>query len=282
MIEVDYKTHPELYEDYLAAIEYCKAIPDGAEMQPTEFHVQWIGSEIGRMQAMPIKAFLTSQQTEKARLTVWTNRKSNNQYTRELGRYVDFKVFNPYTEIRGTPFQGRSLNYFQTDIMRMVYLAKYGGVHIDMDTVLLRDLAPFLGQEFFYTWGIKHEEIAGGIIHLRKGGELVNFICETIIRGDQGLYKELFSYVRQFHDFSVFPCAWFNTEWAIPGYMIENDQHFQFIRSPVIKTDYSTEFYPGVFSWHWHNCWTSEIQDGSKWQLMEEFINKRFKEKYGN
>jgi hypothetical protein len=277
MISVDYTTHPGLYEDYRKAIEFCSQIPNTKQIRKTHFHVQWIGSDIGRMQLMPIKAFVTSQDLEFCHLTVWTDR----PYTGEQFPNVEFKVFDPFTEIQGTSFQGKRLYYFNTDIMRMVYLSKYGGVHIDMDTVLLRDLSPLLDQEFFYTWGIKHEEIAGGVINLFKNSPVTLRICEEIIKGEQGLYKELFSYVRQFHDFSVFPCAWFNTEWAIgPEQYIDND-HFQFIRSPVKKNKYAAEFYEGVFSWHWHNCWTEAIEEGSKWQLMEEFINQKYKEKYG-
>ncbi len=147
MILVDKSTHPELYADYRKAVEYCRNIPEAKQHRKTHFHVQWIGSEIGRMQLMPIKAFLTSQDLDVCHLTVWTDR----PYDGELSDKVEFKVFDFKTETRGTPFQGKNLNYWQTDIMRMVYLSKYGGVHIDMDTVLLRDLAPLLDQEFFYT-----------------------------------------------------------------------------------------------------------------------------------
>lgn len=271
MIEVDLLTHPELYSDYRKGIEYCSQIPD--ESREAHFHVQWIGSDIGRMQFLTIKAFCTSQPLSK--LTVWTDR----EYCGPQFPRVEFKVFDFQQEIQGTPFQGKKLYYWNTDIMRMVYLSKYGGVHIDMDTVLLRDLGPFLDQEFFYTWGIRSDEIAGGVIHLFKDSPVTTLICQTIIKGDQGLFKELFTYVRSIHSFWVFPCAWFNTEWAISKY--ENDDHFQFIRSPVKKNPYASEFYPGVFSWHWHNCWTSEIEKGSKWQLMEEYINKLYTEKYG-
>lgn len=268
MIEVDRVTHPELYDDYRKAVEYCKNIPDSSE-RSAHFHVQWIGSEIGRMQIMTIKAFCASQ-NEKSHLTVWTDRPCDLQFPR-----VEFKVYDPRIETRGTPFEGRRLHWQNTDIMRMVYLSKYGGVHIDMDTVLLRDLSPLLDQEFFYTWG-HTEDIAGGVINLFKDSELNNAICRAIIEGGHGLYKELFTYVRESHTFSLWPCAWFNTEWAIPGHLIENDQHFQFIRSPVIKTDYSHEMHEGVFSWHWHNCWTSPIEEGSKWELMERRINEKY------
>lgn len=274
MIKVDRTTHPELYDDYRKAVEYCKAIPDSSD-RSAHFHVQWIGSDIGRMQLLTIKAFVTSQ-NENSKLTVWTDR----GYDGPKFDRVEFKVFNYREEIKGTPFEGHKLNYWQTDIMRMVYLSKYGGVHIDMDTVLLRDLSPFLDQEFFYTWGFT-EMIAGGVINLFKGSPVTTAICEAIIEGKNGLYRELFQYIRDKHNFSVWPCAWFNTEWAIMHHQIENDQHAQFIRSPVIKTDYSHEMYDGVFSWHWHNCWQSPIEDGSKWELMERRINERFKEKYG-
>lgn len=275
MIQVDQATHPELYADYRKAVEYCRNIPETELIRDTLFHVQWTGSDIGRMQRLSIKAFCTSQ--KRAKMIVWVDR----EYTGERFPNVEFRIYEPHIEIRGTIFEGRRLHWQNTDIMRMVYLSKYGGVHIDMDTVLLRDLSPLLDQEFFYTWG-HTEEIAGGVINLFKGSSVNNAICRAIIEGGHGLYKELFTYVRQSYNFALWPCAWFNTEWAISHDLIENADHFAFIRSPVVKTPYSHEMYEGVFSWHWHNCWTSEIEEGSKWELMERRINKLYEEKYGS
>jgi len=286
MIEVDFTTHPELYTDYKQAVAFCKAIPDGTKLtRHVPFHVQWIGSEIGRMQAMAIKAYLTSQDLQNTSLTIYTDRVSNNQWTEDIKHLVNFRVYDWRELIKGTPFESHQkerIHWQNTDIMRMVYLSKFGGVHLDMDTCLLRDISPFLEQEFFYTWGIKDEEVAGGLIHLFKDSPVNNAIVEALFTHGKelGYYRELFSYVRKTHFFYNLPCAFFNTEWAIRPEFYENDQHFQFIRSPVIKTDYSHELYDGVFSWHWHNCWQSPIEEGSKWQIVESLVNEKFKKMF--
>jgi len=203
MIEVDFTTHPELYTDYKKAVAFCKAIPDGTKLtKHVPFHVQWIGSEIGRMQAMAIKAYLTSQDLEMTSLTIYTDRVSNNKWTEDIKHLVNFKVYDWREMIKGTLFESHRadrIHWQNTDIMRMVYLSRFGGVHLDMDTCLLRDISPFLEQEFFYTWGIKSDEVAGGLIHLFKDSKVNNAIVKAIFEmgSKLGYYRELFSYVRQ-------------------------------------------------------------------------------------
>jgi len=296
MIDVDYKTHPELYRDHKKSLEFCRGIVPCRHREFNRFHAHWFGPPFGRMQALAVKGFLTSQQCD-ARLTVWTNREIRDdphwQPFRHL-RQVEYAVFDERI-VLDTPFaRWNAVNWQHTDIVRLIYLWNFGGVHIDMDTVLLRDLSPLLDQEFFYNWGSLPEEIAGGVIHLRKGGELCRKIIDTMIDHHNdpgvGLYRGLFARVRQTHPFAVFPCAWFNTEWAISDQEVaeaENPAEMRrHIDSAMHVTAYSNEMYDGAFAWHWHNQWHADakgrIEPGSKWSIMEDRINRKFCEQFGD
>ncbi len=44
-----------------------------------------------------------------------------------------------------------------SDAVRFVVLHKFGGMYIDTDILLLRDLQPFYIHEFAYLWSILNE-----------------------------------------------------------------------------------------------------------------------------
>lgn len=82
-------------------------------------------------------------------------------------------------------------------------------------------------------------------------------------------------------DWTIFPCGFFNTEWQIPEEEMEKDKELRkFVTYPFKKTKYSNELYDGVFAWHWHSNWKARISKGSKWQILEELTEKKFKEKF--
>ena len=85
--------------------------------------------------------------------------KKNIQPYKDL---ADFKVYNSRELSKETPLENSelhfSLNYdhnhwMHSGIMRFLALYKFGGVYVDMDTILLRDFRPILNQDFAYQWG---------------------------------------------------------------------------------------------------------------------------------
>ena len=32
----------------------------------------------------------------------------------------------------------------------------------------------------------------------------------------------------------------------------------------------------GAFSWHWHNKWDAEIEEGSKFSILEKIVNSKY------
>lgn len=60
----------------------------------------------------------------------------------------------------GSPLAGAAFagardpsHYLASDLLRVVALARHGGVYFDADVLLLRDFGPLLGEEFAYQWG---------------------------------------------------------------------------------------------------------------------------------
>ena len=69
-----------------------------------------------------------------------------------------------------------SRHWAQSDLLRILALHKYGGIWVDMDIVLLRDLKPVLDQEFLYSnfnsFDHGKDGIWGTVMSLKKEGEL--------------------------------------------------------------------------------------------------------------
>lgn len=297
-IQVSWETHPELYRDHRKALEFCRSInldPNEAvtpeQAKPVIFHTQWTGSPFGRKQLMTCKAFLTTQNLYRCRLVVWVDKVQHNRWTAPLLGMVEFREFNPEIMRRNTPLSHSTekqlgVSFMQTDVLRMLALAQFGGCWIDMDTVLLRDFSPLLQQEFFYQWGNCLGVTCGGIIRLLPGSGSANAILDAFRQKplELGPTKELFDYVRPQRErpWSVWPCAWFNTEWNVePGFRAGDPEWVRFIHSAYLKTTYSNEMFDGAFAWHYHGGWAQEPELGSKWCIVEEMVNRRFAEMFG-
>jgi hypothetical protein len=167
------------------------------------------------------------------------------------------------------------------DLFRLLTLYKYGGVYGDCDLVFLRDLAPLLEQEFMYQWGTELDKINGAVMRMFKESKLATELLEMLPKMPAGFDStdwgcNLYNEVRKTNkDWTVFPCAFFNTEWQLFINMGEsahpfkngNDSHLNF---------------EGAFTWHWHNKWDCDIEVGSKFQRLESIVDTVFKHKFAH
>ena len=137
-----------------------------------------------------------------------------------------------------------------------------------------------------YKWSFQKEMINGAIMRMFKGSQLgLDLLTQMSINparpGTTAWSTDLYQTVRRFNkNWTVFPCAFFNTEWQI--YLSpeekkdpKNEELIKFITCPFKKTEITTShLYDGVFSWHWHNNWREEIEIGSKWEILESKFDK--------
>jgi mannosyltransferase OCH1-like enzyme len=158
--------------------------------------------------------------------------------------------------------------YRDGDLFRIIVLHNYGGIYVDMDTVLLRSLGVFLDQEFVYQWDRFDDIYAPALMRLRKGGAFAAELVRGLIAIPPGKYnwgrENVKRAIQLGHPISVFPSPFFNTEW-------QADPQF----TPFKCTPASANLYEGAFAWHWHNQWDAPIEDGCKFQLLEAQIDRR-------
>jgi hypothetical protein len=280
LIAISPATHYELYHNWQKALEYCRALPDVNPSEPIVFHMLWRERRgtwwpkvrrFGRKQALPVKAYLATQDLSKCSLALWSDRDlSQNEWLQPFHSHVTFRVYDPEAEVRNTSLerhphiyrQRDSRVYRDGDLFRVLVLHNYGGVYADMDTVLLRNLGVLLDQEFLYQWDRSDDLYAPALMRLRQRSEFARELIQGILELPPGKYnwgrENVRRAFRQGTRITVFPSPFFNTEW-------QADPSFE----PFRKTPQSANFYDGAFAWHWHNRWDEAIEPGSKFQLLE-------------
>jgi hypothetical protein len=131
----------------------------------TQYHTYWRVdlAPFGPRQEWMLKSFFATQDLSSSRLTLWSNGDLNSNILQTyLRRYPDsfaLKVVDiPYLA-KGTELEGSYLlikkdarAWVDGDLIRLLLLWNYGGVWVDMDFLLTRDLEPLLEHEFVTQW----------------------------------------------------------------------------------------------------------------------------------
>ena len=130
------------------------------DLAPFEARQEWM-----------IKSFFATQDMASSKLILWSNGDlSGNSVLRTwLQRYPDafeLRIADMEVLARGTAMEGSQLltsndakAWVDGDLLRLLLLWNYGGVWVDMDSLLTRDLGPLLEHEFVTQWdcyGVHH------------------------------------------------------------------------------------------------------------------------------
>lgn len=292
MIDISLDKNPELYSDYEKALSFLQGVPDAPiPGDPVNFHLY---SEVkNRKEALAVRSFFATQNLDRCRLILWSDWDvRNNLLLAPLKDLIEFRVFNPLEEGRGTILEDSPnvllatdrKHYMSSGLLRFLACHKYGGVWYDMDMVLLRDLSPVLDQEFSYMWGSETDFVNFGscaaFMNIHKGSEHSNICMEELlkapIRPDSvSRDHEMLAKVYKRRPFTVFPSAFFNTEWQI-------NQKYAGLGTAIEKgwfspTEHSGELFLEAFSWHWHNSASKDlpIRNDSKFDRIEKLTNER-------
>ena len=284
-LPIDVDTHRYLYDPaYLSlSLEYAKNLTINGKTQDLKIHFYWRDKHnINDKTIVPLLYALKTQPG--ARIILWSNENlSDVPELRKMKNKIVFKIWDVKKELQNTPFADRvvvqddELCYLGGDLFRLLCLYKNGGVYVDMDMILLRDLSPLLNSEFLYEWGSsatnpnEHFKQNGALMHLREKSELATAMMEELISTPPNPKStcwgcDLYAKVISNHpDTVIYPCLWMNTEWAL-GIPL----------SPFKKNangNNSSELYDGCFCWHWHNCFKDTIEKGSKFDILLKNIH---------
>lgn len=276
-------------KSYTHSLEVAKQLPLATNTKLV-FHCYWrVPKDFGRKQVAVLKSIIVNHANSDVEINLWSNVDlSNNIYFKEVASFVTLKIFNLQEEIKGTVLEDCSflkdpgqvydhLCYLEGDVFRLLVLNKYGGFYIDMDVLVLRDMAPLNDLEFLYQWGTSgfsdfEPDITmnGAVMRLSAGSvvsqEFLRILAQTPPVKDSFIWgNKLYSRLKQ-NKILALPGMWFNSEWGF-----ENTQMDPFNNIGPVN------LFPGAFAWHWHNRWDAPIHIGSKFAVLEQDINNKFK-----
>ena len=134
--------------------------------EPINYHTYWRADLVpfGDRQEWMVKSFFATQDLARSRLILWSNGdlRGNERVRCWLRRFPDSfqqRIVDVEALAKGTALEGSELLYAKDskawvdgDLVRLLVTWAFGGVWVDMDSLLTRDLAPLLEHEFVTQW----------------------------------------------------------------------------------------------------------------------------------
>ncbi|KAF8439003.1 glycosyltransferase family 32 protein [Boletus edulis BED1] len=182
--------------DFAATIQSPDSSHDPTFLTPNDrihYHAYWRVdlAPFGERQEYMLKSFFATQNVDNTRLIMWSNGDLNvypiiRKYLAQFPDAFELRVADVEALARGTPLDGTSLlnlndkkAWIDGDLVRLLVVWTYGGVWIDMDSLLTRDLAPLLEHEFVTQWDCYDKPylaLNGALMHFHKHSP---YLCEA-------------------------------------------------------------------------------------------------------
>jgi Glycosyltransferase sugar-binding region containing DXD motif len=282
-----------LYWDAEYCLRFLRELetPNDDDVPANEpYHLYWQGP-FSTKQAFAVKSVLATQRS-RGEVCLWLDAEDGypghdrNEILRSLASEVSIRSFDPALECRGTPLEDRRELQENPDpleranLFRLVTLYKHGGVYLDLDTMLLRDLGellaqPFVTEDFCYRWSAHLPYANNAVLRFRRGSENARKLLERSVELGSCNPTEVLQFEGgEAIDLTVLPCAFFDPLWP------HADGRCRFERAPFDdfegffrkfswrfrpRQDVGSyrEFFPGAFAYHWHNLWDAPEHDRS-------------------
>jgi hypothetical protein len=293
---------------YCLASLQAATLPPPGETGPWRAHLYWHGP-LGRKPALAIASFLATQDLTRAELWLWLDARDGydghaaNPWLIPLLPFVTVKPFDAERAIRGTPLEGRADRYSgwpavrHSNLVRSVVLFSYGGVYADMDVLFLRDLSPLLhpdaSAEFCYCWSADQPYANSAVLALGRRSPAAHALLARCRATNSFRPRDVLRFdQRPDLDLLVLPCPYFDPLWPIhDGRDRSSDAPFQRfdgffrrfgwrVRRPAIPPTVET-FFPGAFTYHWHNGWNIREHDDSFFGALERDVHERLSRRHG-
>lgn len=254
--------------------------------ETTIFHVYWYGN-LDRKQILCINSYLKTQNLEKTKLWVWLDYKTFTEENINLipkHKNIEIKKYIPDNESKGTLFENnKHINQnkylkFRSDLARIIFLYKYGGVYFDLDMILLKDFQCLLGIEFCYMWADLNSG-NNGLLRIFKNSDICNKIMTKYnnLLANYDNYKYSVNIINEKIytcdiNLMCFPSVLFDPVWIL-DYKKEKCKYCKLSNfDNFFKTtneDINNFFGNQIFCYHWHSRNNAKIENDSYFEKLE-------------
>jgi WD repeat and SOF domain-containing protein 1 len=179
-----------------------------------------------------------------------------------------------------------------SDVARFLILHKFGGIYIDVDTLLLRDLQPLFAHEFAYRWSIL-DAFNTGILRLFAQSNVSSIIINRA-RQSKSPYEFFPSSIHKYSlpgSFYRLPSALFDPiwlavddgdkstkeKWKLSSGFLQGFKDPSRQKSEISRRGRTV--FDGAFTFHWHSSSTPKMYEhGSYLHQWSEFLNTQIYE----
>jgi Glycosyltransferase sugar-binding region containing DXD motif len=279
-----------LYRDYAYFRSHFAWDGGGAGSDLLLYHCYWVGA-LTQHHHLSLASLLVTQSSP---FEVWlwmspADIEANRTFLARFARVacVQVREYLPEREALGTILEGRTdlLRPKQppaaSDCLRTLVACRYGGVYFDLDVLFLRDLRPLCGADFFYQWS---DQPFGNnaLMNFRPNSRNARALLERAARIGSCHPKNLlhFPELRDVVDgVYVLPAFLFDPLWiahdrrrSVNDYCNRFEDFFD--RPGTVGFD---SFFPGAYTYHWHNQWTTPIRPGTIAGRLYDEIDARLR-----
>ncbi|KAH9979746.1 hypothetical protein BJV74DRAFT_719285, partial [Russula compacta] len=194
--------------DFAGTVQFREAErEEDTHAEPVLLHSFWPAGRapFGPRQEAMLKSVLATQPRARSRLVLWSDRDMSadvllrayvERYgaSGERGRRIELRVVDLPLLAQGTELEDSALMRSplsdgsssvsnadaDAELVRLLVLWRYGGVWVDMDSLLTRDLMPLLEHEFVTQWkcdyGTNTPPMTGALMHFYQHSP---YLCEA-------------------------------------------------------------------------------------------------------
>lgn len=260
---------------------------DGYDELHTIFHCYWYGL-INEKHIFSIKSALYTQKN--CEIWLWIdectwNLNQNNKYLDEIKKLITIKKYSPVNELKNSPFSKMKKNFIvkndltlRADAFRVLILYKFPGIYFDLDVFFLKDLRSLYKNKYFiYQW--EKESYGNNALIYFQDNKIFNTLADVIIKNKTFRPWIIFYYgTPEIKDLTVLPCAFFDPIWNITdekAYNYPITKFEDFFKKTDCNIKSISDFFPGCYTYHWHNLWKNEIEEDSLFDIFDKELNEK-------
>jgi len=282
-----------VYTDYNYFAKHFE-YPEPLNNSSLIYHCYWNGL-VNEHHSISLKSLLISQSFP-FEVWIWMPAEDlvkNRAFIHEFNRIqgVTFRAYDIISEIEGTKFEQYAKIFHdghhqspatQSDGLRMLVLAKYGGIYFDLDVLFLKDLRALCSSEFCYQWS-NRPYANTAIMHALRGGPNIEFLLKRGAEIGSFDPRRLFEFSQlkdALDNWVIFPSFLFDPVWICHDSKIKQNNYCNRIddffenEAPIELSS----FFPHAYTYHWHNRWDRLIRPKSIIGQLSAEISDKFRE----